>query len=49
MWQLLEEDIVKRPSLVPEDGALPVSGLPGLGLELDDAAVKRAAEAYRKL
>lgn len=49
MWQLLEEDIVKRPSLVPEDGALPVSGLPGLGFELDDAAVKRAAEAYRKL
>jgi muconate cycloisomerase len=48
MWQLLEEDIVARPSLVPVDGALPISTLPGLGFELDADAVGRAAEAYRK-
>lgn len=49
MWQLLEEDIVLRPSLVPADGALPISDLPGLGFELDASAVERAKEAYRKL
>jgi muconate cycloisomerase len=48
MWQLLEEDIVARPSLVPVDGALPISTLPGLGFELNADAVARAAEAYRK-
>ncbi len=49
MWQLLAEDIVTRPNLVPKDGALPISGLPGLGFELDRDAVARAAEACRKL
>ena len=49
MWQLLAEDIVIRPSLVPKDGALPISGLPGLGFELNRDAVARAAEACRKL
>jgi muconate cycloisomerase len=49
MWQLLKEDIVAKPSLVPKDGALPISQLPGLGFELDRDAVARAAEAYRNL
>ena len=49
MWQLLAEDIVTRPNLVPRDGALPISDLPGLGFELNRDAVARAAEAYRKL
>jgi len=49
MWQLLQEDIIARPSLIPRDGALPISDLPGLGFELNADAVKRAAEAYKKL
>ena len=49
MWRLLTEDIVARPSLVPKEGALTVSDLPGLGFELNRDAVARAAEAYRKL
>jgi muconate cycloisomerase len=48
MWQLLKEDIVESPSLVPVNGALPISDKPGLGFELDRDAVGRAAEAYRK-
>lgn len=38
-----------RPRLVPRDGALPISALPGLGFELNPDAVKRAAVAYKKL
>jgi L-alanine-DL-glutamate epimerase-like enolase superfamily enzyme len=49
MWQLLAEDIVKKPVLVPKKGALQISELPGLGFELNHDAVVRAAEAYRKL
>lgn len=49
MWQLLAEDIVSSPNLVPVNGALPVSDLPGLGFELNQDAVARAAEAYRRL
>ena len=49
MWQLLAEDIVSRPSLVPKDGGLSISNLPGLGFELNWGAVKRAAEAHREL
>jgi L-alanine-DL-glutamate epimerase-like enolase superfamily enzyme len=48
MWQLLERDIVRSPSLAPVDGALPISQLPGLGFELDPDAVKEAADAFRK-
>jgi muconate cycloisomerase len=48
MWQLLAEDIVKSPNLVPKDGALPIVDAPGLGFELDPAAVARAAKAYRE-
>ena len=47
MWQLLAEDIVKSPNLVPKDGALPIVDAPGLGFELDHDAVARAAKAYR--
>ena len=49
MWQLLKEDIVTKPSLVPKDGALPISELPGLGFELDRGAVERAAKAFKAL
>jgi muconate cycloisomerase len=48
MWQLLAEDIVKSPNLVPKDGALPIVDAPGLGFELDRDAVARAAKAYRE-
>ena len=48
MWQLLAEDIVRSPNLVPKDGALPICDKPGLGFELDRAAVARAAAAYRE-
>jgi L-alanine-DL-glutamate epimerase-like enolase superfamily enzyme len=46
MWQLLSENLVKSPSLIPIDGLLPVSELPGLGFELDWDAVHGAAAAY---
>jgi L-alanine-DL-glutamate epimerase-like enolase superfamily enzyme len=49
MWQLLAEDIVMRPPLVPKDGALPISDLPGLGFELNRDAVARAAKACHDL
>ena len=49
MWQLLAEDIVMKPSLVPKNGALPISDLPGLGFELNRDAVKRAAKAHGEL
>jgi len=49
MWQLLAEDIVIMPNLVPKDGGLPISELNGLGFELNRDAVARAAEAYRSL
>ena len=48
IWQLLEEDLVASPDLMPIAGALTVSNRPGLGFELDRDAVARAAEAYRK-
>lgn len=49
MWQLLAEDIVASPNLTPASGALPICGKPGLGFELDRDAVRRAAEAHRRL
>jgi L-alanine-DL-glutamate epimerase-like enolase superfamily enzyme len=48
MCQLLAEDLVESPSLIPINGAIPVSEKPGLGFELNRDAVARAAEAYRK-
>ncbi len=47
MWQLLEEDIVSAPSLVPVHGRLPIGELPGLGFTLAPDAVARAARAYQ--
>ncbi len=49
MWQLLAEDIVVKPSLVPKNGALPISDLPGLGFELNRDAVQSAAKAHHEL
>jgi muconate cycloisomerase len=49
MWQLLAEDIVVKPTLVPKDGALPILDLPGLGFELKRDAVARAASAHHAL
>ena len=37
-----------RPRLVPRDGTLAISGLPGRGFELNPDAMKRAGEAYKK-
>jgi L-alanine-DL-glutamate epimerase-like enolase superfamily enzyme len=48
MCQLLAEDLVESPSLIPVNGALPVSEKPGLGFELNRDAVARAAEVYSK-
>lgn len=47
MCQLLEEDIVESPILVPKEGRLPVFEGPGLGFVLNGDAVARAAEAYK--
>jgi muconate cycloisomerase len=44
---LLAEDIVKQPALTLENGALPLSKLPGLGFEVDTDAIGQAAERYR--
>jgi L-alanine-DL-glutamate epimerase-like enolase superfamily enzyme len=48
MCQLLDEDIVASPALTPKVGALGVVDGVGLGFELDQDAVARAAELYRK-
>ena len=47
MWQLLTEDIVASPDLTPIEGRLGIIDGPGLGFELDRAAVARAAERWR--
>ena len=49
MWQLLERDIVCDPDLSPVKGQLALPEKPGLGFELDHAAVGEAAEQYRRL
>lgn len=48
MWQLLEEDLVREPKLIPSHGMLPIGDLPGLGFELNWDAVRRASEAYSR-
>lgn len=48
MVQLLVEDIVKGVDLMPIGGALPVIAGPGLGFQLADDVVGRAARAYEK-
>ena len=47
MWQLLTEDIVATPDLTPSAGRLGIIDGPGLGFELDRAAVARAADRWR--
>ena len=42
MWQLLKNDLVTAPSLVPVDGRLSLPSAPGLGFTLDDAMVEMA-------
>ncbi len=46
MNHLLAWDIVKSPDLTPRGGVLPVLDGPGLGFELDESAVARAARAW---
>ena len=48
MWQLLEEDIVETPDLIPRAGKISVMDNPGLGFILNEDAVGRASEAYHK-
>ncbi len=48
MWQLLQEDIVENPALTPVKGRLALEEKPGLGFMLDEDAVARAAELFRK-
>ena len=48
MWQLLREDIVESPGLTPVKGRLALEGKPGLGFTLNEDAVARAAELFRK-
>ena len=47
MWQILTDDLVASPSLVPERGKLQVSELPGLGFEIAMDVVDRAAALYK--
>lgn len=46
MCQLLERDLVASPSLVPSRCQLAISERPGLGFDLDQEAVKTAAERF---
>jgi L-alanine-DL-glutamate epimerase-like enolase superfamily enzyme len=48
MHQLLAEDLVSAPDLTPVQGKLGLFKTPGLGVELDRDAVRRAAELYRR-
>ena len=45
MWQLLERDIVARPSLVPAAGRLTLPAGPGFGFSLDREAIAAARNA----
>ena len=47
MIDLLAWDVVKSPDLTLQRGTLPVLDGPGLGFELDEDAVARAAQAWR--
>ncbi len=48
MHQLLVEDLVTAPDLTPSRGKLGPWETPGLGIELDRDAVRRAAELYER-
>ena len=46
MIDLLAWDVAKSPDLTLQRGTLPVLDGPGLGFELDEDAVARAAQAW---
>jgi L-alanine-DL-glutamate epimerase-like enolase superfamily enzyme len=46
MHQLLVEDLIAAPDLTPVRGKLGLLDRPGLSVELDRDAVRRAAELY---
>ena len=48
MHQLLVEDLVTAPDLTPAQGKIGLFETPGLGIELDWDAVRRAAERYER-
>lgn len=48
MWQLLRENLIASPRLEPQKGILAFDPRPGLGFELDNDVVERAAESHRK-
>jgi L-alanine-DL-glutamate epimerase-like enolase superfamily enzyme len=48
MHQLLVEDLIAAPDLTPVRGRVGLLEKPGLGIELDRDAVRRAAELYEK-
>jgi L-alanine-DL-glutamate epimerase-like enolase superfamily enzyme len=48
MHQLLVEDLVTAPDLTPVRGRIGILEAPGLGVELDREAVRRAAELYER-
>ena len=48
MHQLLVSDLIAAPDLTPVRGKLGLLETPGLGVELDGDAVKRAAELYER-
>ncbi len=48
MHQLLVEDLVSAPDLTPVQGKIGLFEKPGLGVELDRDAVRRAAELYER-
>ena len=48
MNHFLAWDIVESPDLTPQGGTLPILEGPGLGFELDQSAVARAAQAWRE-
>ncbi len=48
MHQLLVSDLIAAPDLTPVRGQLGLLEAPGLGVELDGDAVKRAAELYER-
>lgn len=48
MWQLLRENILAGPSLVPVKGKLVMPERPGLGCELDWDAINRASENHNR-
>jgi muconate cycloisomerase len=48
MHQLLVEDLITAPDLTPVQGKLGLLDRPGLGVELDRDAVRRAAELYER-